>query len=337
MTQRPASRPDGQIVVIFAVALVAIAMIVGLVVDGGMAFLQRRDGQNDADLAALAGTKVIADAWIDDGPGTTSRKTVYGAIRDRMTQTGCTGDASSHCTWTAHLVGPARSDLGELKSSSGGSVEGSNPPILGVRVDVTRRPRTFFLGLVGQNAWEVTASATAMTAQPTSAPVGQLLPIALRQPDDPFTKGQVYELTPDRIAPGGFAWIAWSSSSGQGTLAASTCVPNNPTLSLGSGGTVVYRAPDDSDMSKVHACLEAWQKSGATVLIPIYDDDPKAPKPPKYTIKGVAAFVVRSLDDPVRGDLRAYFVGTFAYPTVPASATAAPSPGDTLYYLGLVK
>jgi len=47
-------RERGQIVVIFALALVAIIAMVGLVLDGGSAFAQRRDEQSAADLAALA-------------------------------------------------------------------------------------------------------------------------------------------------------------------------------------------------------------------------------------------------------------------------------------------
>jgi Flp pilus assembly protein TadG len=44
----------GQIIVIFALALVAIIAMVGLVLDGGSAFAMRRDEQSAADLAALA-------------------------------------------------------------------------------------------------------------------------------------------------------------------------------------------------------------------------------------------------------------------------------------------
>ncbi len=47
-------RERGQIIVIFALALVAIIAMVGLVLDGGSAFAQRRDEQSAADLAALA-------------------------------------------------------------------------------------------------------------------------------------------------------------------------------------------------------------------------------------------------------------------------------------------
>lgn len=332
MITRAATRERGQIVVVFAVALVAIALSVGLVVDGGMAFLQRREGQNDADLAALAGTKVIADAWINqDG---TPRSAVYQAIQQRLSQSGCTGSSAARCTWKAHLIGSGQADLGELTAGSGGAVDGSN--ILGVRVDVTRRPQTFFLGLVGQGAWQVVTSATAMTARPTSAPAGQLLPIALRapDPDNPFTKGQVYDLTPDRIAPGGFAWITWGSS-GHSSVASSVCNPDNAAFRLEGGGTSFQRASTGTDWNAVQGCLEKWKKSGATVLIPLYDGDRS--NPPSYRLNGVAAFVIKALDTPEDGDIRAYFVGTFAYAGVPADASQPPDPHSSMYYLGLVK
>ena len=44
----------GQIIVVFALALVAIIAMVGLVLDGGSAFAMRRDEQSAADMAALA-------------------------------------------------------------------------------------------------------------------------------------------------------------------------------------------------------------------------------------------------------------------------------------------
>ena len=45
----------GQILVLFALALIAIVGVIGLVLDGGSAFAQRRDEQNASDLASLAG------------------------------------------------------------------------------------------------------------------------------------------------------------------------------------------------------------------------------------------------------------------------------------------
>ena len=45
---------QGQIIVLFAGALIALILMVGLVVDAGFAFAQRRTSQNAADFAAMA-------------------------------------------------------------------------------------------------------------------------------------------------------------------------------------------------------------------------------------------------------------------------------------------
>ena len=332
MITRTERRQSGQIIVVFALGLLAIALTVGLVVDGGTAFLQRRDGQNDADLAALAGTKAIADAWL--GVTAATRADVFATIQRRLIAGGCQPSGLAACTWTATFVGPDGADLLPVSSGDSSAVAGPGLHILGVRVDVTRRPRTFFLGLIGQTSWRVVTTATALTAHPDAAPAHQLLPLALRDPGSltPFVSGQVYDLTPDRIAPGGFAWIDWSK--GGEDISGSVCSPDNPILNLGK--TTVPRAAPGSDWSQVHKCLAAWQKTGSTVLIPIYDIAAGAPTPPTYRIVSVAAFVIRSLDQPNGGDIQASFVGTYAYPSAPKNAQLPPNKDDSLYYLGLV-
>ena len=57
-TRREGER--GQLLVLFTIAIVVIIGMLGLVLDGGSAFAQRRDEQNVADLAAVAG----ADAYL---------------------------------------------------------------------------------------------------------------------------------------------------------------------------------------------------------------------------------------------------------------------------------
>ena len=59
MTNRSRDRQRGQILVLFTLALVAMIAMVGLVIDGGAAYAQRRAQQNAADLAALAGANAL--------------------------------------------------------------------------------------------------------------------------------------------------------------------------------------------------------------------------------------------------------------------------------------
>ncbi len=67
--QAGADREHGQILVIFALGLVVMIGMVGLVLDGGGAFAQRRDEQNAADLAALAG----ANAYLNTAGSVATR------------------------------------------------------------------------------------------------------------------------------------------------------------------------------------------------------------------------------------------------------------------------
>src|SRR5689334_12719579 len=51
----PRASERGQVLVIAALGMVAMISMVGLVLDGGSTFFQRRDQQKAVDLAALAG------------------------------------------------------------------------------------------------------------------------------------------------------------------------------------------------------------------------------------------------------------------------------------------
>src|SRR5260221_3885032 len=78
------SNERGQILAIFALAMVTIVAMTGLVLDGGFTFVQRRDQQNVADAAALA----AAYAYGNNGSSTTAATTAA------LTQTAANGDTN---------------------------------------------------------------------------------------------------------------------------------------------------------------------------------------------------------------------------------------------------
>lgn len=80
ITQRLQRRGDeqGQILVIFGASLLVIVAMVGLVLDGGSAFAQRREQQNASDLAALAG----ANAYVLTNDESTARTAALTATAD---------------------------------------------------------------------------------------------------------------------------------------------------------------------------------------------------------------------------------------------------------------
>lgn len=318
----------------FGIGLLVILLSVGLVVDGGTAFLERRGAQNDADVATLAGTRVVADAHTDAERPDRSRGEVYAAISESMARNGCGPAGATSCTWQARFVGRGQKDLGAVVAGDTVGIRGSG--ILGVRVDVTRRPRTYFLGLIGQSAWNVETTATALATRPRQAPAGQLLPIALREPAVPFQAGQIYDVTAGKTTPGGFVWLSWSGSSSGMTLKNSVCSPNNSAFSMKASISAgpIAAAPGDI------ACISDWIESKSTVLIPIFtnaiSDKVGAKLPSSYTIERLAAFVITG--QPSADELRVYFVGTYGYPSASAgSGDDPPSDTDSLYYVGLVR
>jgi Flp pilus assembly protein TadG len=148
--QRPGGRPEesGQIIVIFALALVAIVAMVGLVLDGGSAFAQRRAEQNAADLAALA------------------------AANDLIVNQGS-------ADWVATALAVARLN-GYENGTDGATVTVSckNCPDqaldaaydgVQVTVDITAPHANAFAGVVGQPTWNVGATATSKTGWPDTA------------------------------------------------------------------------------------------------------------------------------------------------------------------------
>ena len=73
---RGRARERGQILVLFALSAVVMIAMVGLVLDGGDTYAQRRDEQNGADLAAMAG----ANAYMNQ-PGGVTREAERGRSR----------------------------------------------------------------------------------------------------------------------------------------------------------------------------------------------------------------------------------------------------------------
>ncbi len=53
------SKTKGQIIVLFALGLLALIALAALVLDGGMLFLNRRTAQAAADAGALAGARAL--------------------------------------------------------------------------------------------------------------------------------------------------------------------------------------------------------------------------------------------------------------------------------------
>lgn len=315
----------GQMLVLMAGGLVVLLVIVGLVIDSGVAFLNRRDGQNVADLASMAGTKIVADYYTDGGR---SGADVYAAIDKSVQANGCLASGAVPCTWTADYVSNTEAVVGSV-ASSGGIPAGTQ----GVQVHVTRTPRTFVLGVIGQTTWDVGTVATALTWSPPALPAGQVLPIAA-DPPATYELGETYDFTVGKDGPGNFGWISWTGSNDPNTLATSICTPDNPLIVFPQW---IAGDPGKSNSSSVRACVQKWIDNGATVLIPIWDQTQGNGNSFQYRIVGLAAFVITAKSQPAIDQITGIFVGYYQLPSVPAGYGSPPTPEDDVVAINLIR
>jgi Flp pilus assembly protein TadG len=129
----------GQILIVFALSILVIIGMVGLAMDGGATFAQRRDQQTATDLAALAGAN---DYLLSN----TSAEAI-----DRA-RTVSAANGFTH--------GSGSTNIGVTISTSNG-VE--------VTVDIASDHTNSFLGALGMRTWPVSTTATALAGFPDNA------------------------------------------------------------------------------------------------------------------------------------------------------------------------
>jgi len=145
------NRPNGQILVLFALALLTIVAGVGLVIDGGFAFAQRRGEQNAADLAAFAGANALLN-------GQDATAAALAAAQENHYQDGV-GNIAVDVTVTPTTV----------------------------KVDIGADHQNYFAAVLpGQQTWRISVTATALTGIPTKF-VGIAPFILSQEAFDPIT------------------------------------------------------------------------------------------------------------------------------------------------------
>ena len=133
----PEGRERGQVMVLFLLGLVAIIAMVGLVLDGGSVFAQRRDQQTAADLAAMAG----AAAYLNS----------YGSEADRV----------AHAESVATSVANAN---GYVEGTDGVDIAfamHTGPFFTDAVVNLGKPHNNNFAAILGMPTWDVGVTATA--------------------------------------------------------------------------------------------------------------------------------------------------------------------------------
>ena len=138
--ETPKEREGGQILVIFALALIVIIGMVGLILDTGSTFAQRRGEQNAADLAAVAG----ANAYMN----TTGPVAARVAAAEAAAILSATRNGYTHGVNGAVVPTPTVTLL-----QSGAQV----------RVSITAPHANTFSRVYGANSWDVSVEAAAIT------------------------------------------------------------------------------------------------------------------------------------------------------------------------------
>ena len=351
----------GQALALFAGGLVALLVAGGFVLDGGLAFVNRRDAQNSADLGALAGTHVIAEHYLAGG-GSGGGDAVHAAIGQAVQDNGCTTGGDVPCSWTAQYVRPT---TGFNYATLGNVANGGNIPsnAQGVQVSIDRSPPSFFLRVIGQTEWDVGADATAITARIENPGQGILLPIAFDPGPDRDLGGidtseegfpdppPVYVFSEGKDAPGNFSWLSWYDENDAVTLVNSICEPSNPAMVF---PTYVPGGPGKMNKKQGRDCLDDY--IGETVFIPFWGEGEEAcgegqvqgnGANTKFCILGFAAFELLGRDfggdnqavDGLYGRLQRFVniisVGeNFSGP--PCNPSSDSSCGSFSSYLGLV-
>ena len=299
MTDRTASRTratDGQIIVIFALALVAMIAMVGLVLDGGSTFAQRRGQQNAADLAALAG----ANDYLVNGDKPA-------AIVTAQTVAAANGYPNDPATGRiVNVTWPLMAADGTLWNDTR------------VMVDISAPHRNNFTGVVGMGQWQVSTTARVEVGIPDTAtgapfifnkdvfsdPGGTPLSI-YSDPAHPFTFGDGNGPIPN--SPNDLAWTCYGTC---GSIDSSTV---RSMIDGTSPVTTTLTPSDDISLlpyvaqynSGNHATLftEVNDLIGGTdVPVPVVDDN--------GLFQGWAMFHVVSASQPNK-TITGYFVSPF--------------------------
>jgi Flp pilus assembly protein TadG len=281
----------GQVLIIFVIAVFAIIGMVGLVLDGGSAYAQRRDEQNVADIASVAG----ATAYLNTVGGSSAK--------------------SAAATAAAHALAVAN---GYAHGTNGVSVnvQVSNSPLAAtVKVDITKSHRNNFAAIMGMPTWAVSVTATALSSENPNAANG-VMPLLFNEEAFPgaICDEEVGGCVPEVYQEPGsgnedvpqdatqFNWTIFCTAGGSSDCNADT----NGVEALVQGGGEATTISIGDDIGPLNAGshtalfydLEAY--IGGVFPVPIVDDD--------GNMVGFAYFRLLSVEGASEKVVRGYFV-----------------------------
>jgi Flp pilus assembly protein TadG len=286
----------GQVLVIFALALVAIVAMTGLVLDGGDTFVRRRDQQNVADAAAMAAGYAYAN-------GATA-----------------TAIAAAAYSTTASNGYPNLTD-GVVVA---GSLSAAGSAARDITVTLPKPHPNNFAGIVGLPYWGVTTTATVRSGRPNGV-VGAMPIIFNQKAFNGNGSGAGHEIAYDE-PPSGNEDVPQNGSQFNWTEFCNNCnADSNTVRDLINGGgvkTVVKLSDHISPLNAgSHTTLFSALSNliGQEVAVPIVDDD--------GNMVGWAMFHLTGSVGGSTKQIRGYFVSPIN-PAAMVIDTTAPAGGD---------
>jgi len=245
----PAERSArGQVLVIVAVGMLAIVAMVGLVIDGGYAWVRQRDTQNGADAVAKAGTIVVQHYLAAVDTPTPNDFDVACAVAGAATANGVVVVEAEYTDYQGQPLLPSPVPVGDCTVDLGvGIPDGAQ----GVKATTSETFDTFLMQVMGFDQLTTSADATAVVGIPQAVPGGALpvtfpltsttcdslsTPFTIRDNDGDMT-WELFEIVDEDdaspanmaiiplcdISPGSVGWLDWGCGQNLADSVADPC------------------------------------------------------------------------------------------------------------------
>lgn len=270
---------EGQIIVVFAGAIIALIIAVGLVVDVGLAWSKQRDTQNAADAAAKAGALILARRAAEGSTSPTTDQDVRNAVLGSAAANRVTLEAAVYTDWQGN----------DLRIGVG-SIGAAAPPssAAGVRAVARQVAGTFLIRVIGQNNWRIIQEATAVSG-PTTGCVDTeegctVLPVAFPvnvfgctntgksdpiEPPQGWDVGQQITLPLCGGNPGSVGWLDWTPPGG-GASEVEEVILQPPPVNIPLPSWNYVTETGDISSAPVEDALNTY--AGEVVLVPMFAD-----------------------------------------------------------------
>jgi hypothetical protein len=292
---------SGQAIILIALALTVLLAFAAMAIDLGNVFTEKREAQNAADAAALAGAHQIAlECAKTGGPNSDAVRT---AIRD-MIESNDPG-----AEWVAYYL-MENGSRSSYMIGSGALVCLCPNRYVGVDIEVTGETAGFLSGLIGQDIMAAKAQARARYGTVGAFNTG-VYPITVRY-TGALNYGDQIKLRDlgDDHAAGNFGWLRWPLANGGGSpqLATSLTPPGdswryqnpgtlennwadaNPNDHVMATGKWVRGETGNVNSNDVRSKLRYLIDNDIPIIIPLYDTYDGTGNNTKFRIAAFAAF-----------------------------------------------